>query len=195
MPAEPVIVALESVWAILEELQIPAAVMGGLSLAAWNRVRSTHDVDLLVGMAGVRPHALLSRLYAAGCRSKGRQPIVRLEDAEFVQLIYDPPGTMQPIQVDLLLADTEFQRLALSRRVAYDQEEFGQAIAVLACEDLIIMKLKAGRMIYLVDAASLLHANRARLDMPYLLHWVAEFNLQRRFDDASQEAARLDALP
>jgi hypothetical protein len=195
MPAEPVVEALLQVWAILEELQIPSAVMGGLSLAAWNRVRSTHDVDVLIGLAGVRPQVLLSRLYMAGFRAKGRQAIIRLEDAEFIQLVYDPPGAIHPIQVDLLIADTEFQRQSLGRRISVDERDFGRQMAVLSCEDLIVMKLKAGRMIDLVDAAALLHENRGTIDMDYLTRWVAELGVQRRFDEASKEADRLDSLP
>src|SRR5436305_1018400 len=137
MPAEAVVEALQRVWSILDELQVPAAVMGGLSLAAWNRVRSTHDVDILIGLTGIRPQALLSRLYAEGFRAKGRQAIIRLEDAEFIQLIYDPRGAVHPIQVDLLLADTEFQKEALARRIAMNEKEFGRPMAVLDCEDLI----------------------------------------------------------
>src|SRR5438067_13215160 len=77
MPAEAVVEALQRVWSILDELHVPAAVMGGLSLAAWNRVRSTHDVDILIGLTGIRPQALLSRLYAEGFRAKGPQAINR----------------------------------------------------------------------------------------------------------------------
>ncbi len=195
MPAEAVTESLRRVWQILDEAQVPAALMGGIALSLWKRVRSTQDVDLLIGLAGTRPHALLSRLKEAGFRAKGRQAIVRLEDAEFIQLIYEPPGTFLEIQVDLLLADTDFQKQALSRRVLVHHEELGGDYFVLSCEDLIVMKLEAGRIIDIVDAAALLHENREHIDMSYLTQWIAKRRLQRQFDEASREAARLDSLP
>jgi len=42
------------------------------------------------------------------------------------------------------------------------------AEAVLACEDLILHKLMAGRIIDRADAAALLRANRGALDLDYL---------------------------
>jgi len=45
-------------------------------------------------------------------------------------------------------------------------------IFVLACEDLILHKLAAGRVVDRVDAAALLRANRLALDMTYLQGWL-----------------------
>ena len=124
MPAEAISEVVRRVRLILDELQVPYALMGGLSLAAWDRVRATHDIDLLIDPSGVRIQARLSRFGSEGFRAKGKQAIVRLPDAEFIQLMYEPPETLIAIQVDLLLADNEFQRLALQRpgRVAAVEE-------------------------------------------------------------------------
>jgi hypothetical protein len=136
----------------------------------------------------------MSRLQQEGFRAKGRQLIVRLDDAEFIQLMYQVPETVLEIQVGLLFADNDFQRQALTRRVPLQSDELGRGLFVLSCEDLIVMKLDAGRMIDTVDAAGLLHANRQQLDMPYLMGWIEKRGLQRQFAVASEEAARLDAL-
>jgi len=88
MPAEEVGATLRLAWNILAELRIPSALMGGLALAHWNYIRSTQDVDLLIALSGLRPQTLLAKLAAAGCRSKGRNPLIRLDDAEFIQLLY-----------------------------------------------------------------------------------------------------------
>jgi hypothetical protein len=164
-------------------------------LAAWDRAHATQDVDLLIGMSGLRLQSLLSRLHQEGFRAKGRQVVVRVDDAEFIQLMFAVPDTVLEIQVDLLFADTEFQRQALSRRVPLNHAELGCGLLVLSCEDLILMKLQAGRIIDIVDAAGLLHTNRQDLDMPYLMGWIERRGLQRQFAVVSQEAARLDALP
>jgi len=38
---------LDHVWGVLAPLGHHVAVMGGISLAAWNHIRATRDVDLL----------------------------------------------------------------------------------------------------------------------------------------------------
>jgi hypothetical protein len=50
-------------------------------------------------------------------------------------------------------------------------------IAVMSCEDLIIHKLLAGRIIDSADVAALLRANRAGLDLAYLKGWLGQRNL------------------
>ena len=50
-------------------------------------------------------------------------------------------------------------------------------VAILACEDLILHKLLAGRMIDLADAAALSWANRETLDLDYLNRWGARLEV------------------
>jgi hypothetical protein len=187
--------ALKQVKQILEQLNIPLALMGGMALAAWKRIRSTQDVDLLISISGVRTHELLSRLSAAGFRSKGRQPIVRLEAAEFIQLLYEPAGALMPIQVDLLLADNPFLRQALENRKQLLLPNLGFEIPVLRCEDLVILKLSAGRILDRVDAAALLQENRNIIDFGHLETWVKQSGLVRDFHEAWREAFSNERAP
>lgn len=135
MPAEEVVATLRQAWNILQQLRVPAAVMGGLALARWSYIRSTQDVDLLIALSGVRPHALLSQLAAAGYRSKRRDPLIRVEEAEFIQLFYEPPGAVLEVQIDLLLAESAFHRQAVDRRVTMPDSELGFPVDVVSCED------------------------------------------------------------
>ncbi len=194
MPAEAVVETLRQVLSVLDELHIPTALMGGLSLAAWNRVRSTHDVDVLILLSGVRLQTVLSIFGGKGFRAKGREALIRVDDAEFVQLMYEPPGCFIDVQVDFLLAETEFLKTAMARRVSFVMQELGE-VHVLTCEDLIIMKLLAGRMIDLVDAAALLHANRDRMDSAYVSQWVSQLSLEQPYRDTLNEATRMGASP
>lgn len=184
MAADAVQATLQRAWNILNELQVPAALMGGLALAQWGRVRSTQDVDLLIALDSVRPNAVLARLAAAGYRSKGRTPLVRLEDAEFIQLLYEPPEAFVDIQIDLLLADSPFHRQAIARRVALPVDALGFELFVVSCEDLIVLKLIAGRILDRVDVGDLLKANRQTIDLGYLMGWVHQFHVERALGEA-----------
>lgn len=184
MPAEAVVATLRQAWDILAEMRVPAALMGGLALAHWGHVRSTQVVDLLIALTDLRPPALLARLAAAGYRSKGRAPLIRLEDAEFIQLLYEPPQAFLDVQIDLLLADSPFHRQAIARRVAVPASALGFEFQVVSCEDLIVLKLIASRILDRVDVAELLKANRDSLDLGYLADWVRKLKLERLFDEA-----------
>jgi hypothetical protein len=169
----------------LQSLQIPAAVMGGLALTTWKRVRFTKDVDVLIALSETEAKIALSKLIPLGFHSKSPEALVRLPDGtRFLQLIYVDRASMLDIQVDLLLATSEFHRQAIERRVALPESELGFGIDVVSCEDLIVLKLLAGRILDRVDAGEILKANRSTLDLSYLLGWVRKLNLQRALGEA-----------
>jgi hypothetical protein len=188
MPAEAVEATLRRAWEILAELDVPAALMGGLALANWGRIRSTQDVDLLVALTDVRSPKLLASLSGAGFRAKRRDPLIRLEDAEFIQLFYEPPETFLEIQIDLLLADKPFHRQAVERRIPLPTSALGFAVDVVSCEDLIVLKLIAWRILDRVDAAELMKLNRDTLDLAYISNWILALELEQPFREAWGDA-------
>ena len=79
-------------------------------------------------------------------------------------MLYTPPGEFYDVQFDLLLAESELQKSAIERRVQRDVPGISRPVDVLHCDDLILFKLIAGRMIDLADAAMLLRENRGAID-------------------------------
>lgn len=65
--------------------------------------------------------------------------------------------------------------------------DFSRVVDVLSCDDVIIYKLIARRIIDLADAANLLRLNRATLDLGYLGRWVARHKLSTKFEPVWQE--------
>ena len=188
MTTEAVLFTLRHVWDSLTSLKISAAVMGGIAVAAWKHVRTTRDVDLLVEVEDRDVSVLVNHLAQAGVKSKHADPLIRLDDAQFLQLQFQPPDKSVDVQIDLLLAQSEYQREALSRRIEIDAPELGFAFATLACEDLILHKLLAGRIIDLADAAVLLRINQNGLDTKYLEKWVEVHELHAEFEQIRKEA-------
>jgi Uncharacterised nucleotidyltransferase len=168
--------ALNRVWAALEPLNLPMALMGGLAVAVWKHPRNTRDVDILVDLRDGNLDELVEALQRAGMRSKRQPPVLLVGDQRVIQLLYPAPDTFLDIQIDVLLADSAYQKEALTR--AQPAKLNGEhEIAVLSCEDLIIHKLLAGRIIDSADVAALLRANRAGLDLAYLKSWLGRLNL------------------
>jgi hypothetical protein len=56
-------------------------------------------------------------------------------------------------------------------------------LAVLACEDLILHKLLAGRLIDRLDASELLRINADSLDTRYMAEWVQRLQLTKEFTE------------
>ena len=195
MAAEVLLKALKHVWVSLEPLQAPMAVMGGLALAAWRHVRATRDVDLLIGVSEDDLGLLLSTLTSAGLRPKHQPPWISVGSLQILQLLYEPPGAYLDLQVDLLLAQSEYHRQALARRVAHPSGHLDVDLDVLACEDLIVHKLLAGRLVDRADAAMLLRANRADLDLEYLLSWTTSLSLGAELAQVWEEAFPGEPIP
>jgi hypothetical protein len=188
MPSEIVIPALQYVWQALRPMNVPMAVVGGLALAVWKHVRATKDIDLLLGIGAHDLQPVLERLLAAGLRLKRDPPAIALGHLQLVQLLYEPPEALMDLQIDLLFANSEYHRKALSRRISTKLPELDVEIAVLTCEDLVLHKLLANRIIDRADAVALLHANRKSLDLDYLNHWADSLRLRPKLDEAWQEA-------
>jgi hypothetical protein len=188
MAAAVVLRALEHVWSSLAPLKVPMAVSGGLALAVWQHVRATRDVDLLLGVSEKQFAKIQKALTGAGIKPKHKASPVRLGNLQVLQFQYEPPGAFLDIQVDLLLSDSSYHQAALARRVEVKLSSLAGKVFVLACEDLIIQKLLAGRAIDKADVTALLRANRDTLDMNYLRQWGKELGLERELAIAWEAA-------
>jgi len=175
---------LRHVWLALKSLNVPVALMGGIALASWKYVRATRDIDLLLGAVKDGPARLIEVLRASGFRPKRSPPIVQLGQLDLLQLLYGPPETFVDLQIDLLLANSDYHRNALDRRVPIRLADLDIEIDVLACEDLILHKLLAERIVDLADTAALLRANRDSLDYRYMLNWIENLGLWSPFRQA-----------
>lgn len=175
--------------------QCPCAFIDGLALAVWNHPRATRDVDLLVALGGKSAHEFVDTLRPYGFRSKKTPPQLDVGNHRFVQLLFTPPDEFYDIQCDLLLAESPFEVSALERRIHCTVPGIRGTIDVVRCEDLVILKLVAGRMIDRADTAMLLRENRDTIDWNYLCRWAGELNLRRELEEAWREAFPSEALP
>jgi len=188
MLAEPLIHTVGHVWNAMRPLGAPMAIMGGVALAAWQHLRATTDVDILVGLDGENANLVLDALRKHDIRPDHIPPPRQFGSSRVIQLRYDPPETLLDVQLHLLMGNTEFHRQALSRRVPIQLGELDQQVEVLACEDLILLKLLAGRIVDRADAAYLLRFNWPQLDQPYLLQWTRRLEVVDSFHEVWDEA-------
>ena len=195
MVADVLLMTLGHVWRTLEASGTKMAVMGGIALASWKYVRATRDVDLLVGLEGRSVDELLDQLRAAGVRPRRQPSVVSLGRLRLIQCLYEPPDKFLDLQIDLLLAECPYQLEALTRRVPEQLVGLGAPVFVLACEDLILHKLLAGRMIDRVDCVSLIRLQHEKLDWAYMQTWSAHLSVSPDLQATWQEAFPGEPLP
>jgi len=188
MAGEAVLGALRHVWLVLKSAGVPAAVISGIAMAAWKYVRATNVVDLLIAVDDDQVEGLLGELSEAAIRPKCDPPLVSLGRLSVIPLLYEPPETFADVQIDLLIGKSAYHQTALQRRLATRLPDLDVEIDVLACEDVILHKLSAGRIIDRADAAALLRANRERLDFGYLARWADELGVAEGLTEAWSEA-------
>jgi hypothetical protein len=186
---------LKHAWLTLQPLNIPAAVMGGVAVSLWKHFRATRDVDLLIGIGEGELEQLLQRVTRAKMRPKGRSPVLTIGPVRIIQLLYEPPGAFMDLQVDLLIADTVYQKEALARRVPKRLPDLDLEFFVLTCEDMILHKLLANRVLDRADAAMLLRNNIDTLDRAYLLRWSGILAVGAELEEAWEEAFPGEPLP
>jgi hypothetical protein len=188
MPGEQLLKALDHVWRVLTPLNLPMAVMGGIAVSVWQHARSTRDVDVLIQMAPSDTDQIAGALGQAGIHPRRFQPLLNLDEQHVLMLFYQPPGAFFEIKIDLLYAELDYQKQALMRRIPVQLPGLESTIFVLSCEDLILHKLMAGRIIDKADCAFLVRVNRQELDVGYLQTWIDRLSLTEKWLEIWREA-------
>lgn len=195
MASDAVLSTLHRGWLALEPLGLPMAVAGGVALAAWKHARFTRDADLLIAADQGQLDEALKALHAAGFYARRSPPVLEIDRQRIVQLGYIPPEGTFPFQLDLLLAREGHQTTALSRSVPESIPGLDQTLRVLRPDDLILLKLTAGRIIDRADAAMLLRENRAEIDLNYLAEWSERLGVVEQWSEIWRETFAEEPLP
>ena len=169
----------------LEEHHFRHCFIGGLALQWWGEPRLTRDiaVSLLAGYGGEEPYVdLLLANYTP-----------RLADAKQfaltnrVLLIRTPAG----ISVDISLGALPYEELAVERSILAPLLP-GLSLRICSAEDLLIMKLFAGRELDVRDARSVVvRQGRDRLDWHYITTQISDL---AALTDSKEPLDRLEWL-
>lgn len=170
---------------VFERLAIPYALIGGLAVRLYGIPRATFDVDFTIVL--------------------DRNEIPRLS-TEFVSLGYAVPATLrtgwidsvrgmgvisvawpqadETIEVDIFLAETRFQNELIRRRVRNVTDGFSAWF--VTAEDLVLLKLLAGRRKDIVDIGDIFLI-QGSMDRDYLHRWAREMQLETELKSLENE--------
>jgi len=151
----------------LDRLGIPYMLIGGQAVLHYGEPRLTKDIDITLGVDIERLGDMLRMASDLGL-------VVTKEDIEaFAELTRVLP-CMDPstgIRVDFIFSFLEYERQAIAR--AARKTIGGSQVNVAALEDVIILKIAAGRPRDLEDVLSMLLKNPKR-DDSYIIDWLKQ---------------------
>jgi hypothetical protein len=144
----------------LEQRGTPYLVIGGLAVVAVGEPRTTADADAIVFVSTAEAETLIRDAADAGFDLRVETELARLVNT----------GTMRfrrgRFQIDLITASLPFEETALARATRY--ELFGMPLPFPSPEDLILLKVLAGRDKDMLDAAGVARRHGKNLDLGYL---------------------------
>lgn len=195
MAGEGVLATLQHGWHALAAVDAPRAVIGGLALTAWKHARYTRDADVLVAIDRHRVGEVVAALVAAGFHPRHVPPLRIIDGQGIVQFTFQPPGALMPFQFDVLLAAGEFQRDSVARAVPWPLPGGREPVRVVRPDDLLVLKLLAGRIIDRADAAMILRENRQDIDFDRLHRTLVDHGLIAAYREIWSEAFPAETPP
>ena len=175
MASEPILITvLTDVVRSLTGQGADYALAGGLAYGALVEPRATTDVDLLILIDKPTPKKIAA-LFSSTFESLVPHP----SPMEFKGLsIWRTVGIWRgsEIIVDLLLAQSDFLRTALRRKRTVDFR--GVPLPIVTLEDLVILKVMAGRLQDLADLERIKQRPELRVDWGYVEEWLGRLGLK-----------------
>lgn len=169
---------------LLTRHRLDHVLVGGLALQPWGRLRSTLDIDLLTMASEQEIPSLQEALWEAGFIFRHPTPL-DMGQVSLIQTYVNHADSGLEIRVDFLIASVEFHRNVIQRKRSVDIG--GRAFFVAACEDLLLLKLLAGRPIDRVDAAELWALNASSLDLDYLRQWAEVLGIAAELEECIRQ--------
>jgi hypothetical protein len=165
---------LNIVQTVLSSLSIQYCVIGAVALGAWGRTRATHDLDFLVLVDEKNKQDLVAGLSSSGITINRQwtaaNPMAQTRVTRFTS------RSFPHYPLDIIYAGDQHERQALTR--TQNTLLLGVSFPVVSAEDLIVLKLKAGRPTDFDDAISVIKNPRLILDLDYLWKWANGLGLQ-----------------
>lgn len=144
-------------------------VFGAQAVLAYGRPRLTADVDVAVELIGGTPADLVAELAPGGFGLRFPLSTEHLREARLLPMVHLPSA----MPLDLVIAAPGLDEELLDRARPIDIE--GVEVPVVSVEDLVAMKVLAGRRKDLEDVRGVLVEQRGRIDLARTREVLAAF--------------------
>jgi hypothetical protein len=144
-------------------------VIGGQAVLLYGEPRLTRDIDVTLGVGTDRLNSVLALLGEIPLRPLPPDLEVFVGRTMVLPALHEASG----VRVDLIFSFTPFEHEAIARARAVPLG--GQQVRFASPEDVIILKIFAGRPRDLEDVAAIVR-NQPELDRAYIRRWLEEFD-------------------
>lgn len=170
---------------VFDDLKIPHALMGGMAVSVHGIPRPTHDLDFTIALARERLPELYSHVAERGYSVPDQYESGWVDQVAEMPLIRVRQWLSgKVIDIDIFLAESEFQRSLISRRIRCEVE--GTMASVVTAEDLILLKLIASRPRDIGDIQDILMV-QGQLDEEYLRFWAKQLGVGDRLEQTLRQ--------
>lgn len=171
---------LEKISKALTANDLEYIVIGGQAVLIYGAARFTDDIDILLNSDISKLDILNDLIKKSGLK--------KLQDDDFIRKTYVIPllDEESKMRIDIIFSFTDFEKNAIARAETRTVNNVNVKFASI--EDVIIMKLFAGRAIDMEDVKKLLRMNQDT-DQNYILKWLKKFDedpdlkLTEKFND------------
>lgn len=176
---------LDLLVALLERMSVKYVIVGGLAVRAYAIPRATEDLDFTLALTRER----LPELYDELEKQEFAVPepyrsgwVDQVKGLNLVKLKRYVGG--RGIDVDFFLAESSYQEEILRRRRMAEVE--GRNLWIASPEDMVLLKLLAGRPRDLIDVNDVLFT-QGQLDVEYMRRWAGELGVEEALKRALAE--------
>ena len=160
---------LKRIAAGLANAGLPYMVFGGQAVLLYGEPRLTRDIDVSLGVDPSELARVIGVIQSLGLRVLTEKP------EEFVRetLVLPAIDPATGIRIDFVFSLSQFERAAIERSRSIEVDDV--TVQFVSLEDLIVMKLLAGRPRDLEDVAAVLRKNRG-FDRSHIEERLREFD-------------------
>lgn len=171
------LIVLEKLLEVSQKSKAKIVLMGGIATSVFGRPRATFDVDGIISVSQQDLGFFLRLLKKSGFKFDKKNPLKSIQGLPFISFYYPKHKTY----VDLFVAKNEFQFEVLKRAKRIKLEKLN--LYIVSPEDLILIKLQAGRDKDLEDIREIILENKSKLDFNYLKKWAKLLNQEAFLND------------
>ncbi|GAC1578518.1 MAG: hypothetical protein NVS3B20_09600 [Polyangiales bacterium] len=165
--ASPVAVALRDLARSFEALGVRWFLIGGQAAILYGSTRVTEDIDVTVELGAHTARELVSQVSRRGFSLRVSDSARFVERTRVLPIVH----LASSVPVDIVFAGPGLEESFLER--ARSQRREGLRIPVASPEDIIVMKILAGRPRDVDDIRAVLRAMKGKLDLPGLRKTLA----------------------
>lgn len=154
----------------LDEERIPYMIIGGQAVLLYGIPRLTRDIDVTLGV-DTDKISLVKNV----CKKIDLKILPKNPDSFARETKVLPTENKKiKMRVDFIFSFTPYERQAIKRakKVLID----GYGVKFASCEDVIIHKMFAGRVIDIEDVKNILIKNRNKINLEYVKRWLSLFS-------------------